>query len=368
MQVVIASESEDELRRYRAELLGRGNDCAATDLTPYGGLKLRLTRKPAAELAVVVLDPANEAGGLDAIRTARGFGVPVVAVGPEGHTPLIIQATRLGAKYVEAERFAQDFESVIEELKASGAVALTRGFCVAMTSPLPGCGVTTIASLLAHIWGRSSPGKVGLAEFGRDTPELALNLGVDVPHSVADLARDSAHMDTAMFLAALGPEKSGVRLLGSPPGTIAPSTIEPAVLRKLIVLLRTAFEYCVLDLGHGLYPSSIEAMGLSETVLVVTRVDVPAIRLTREYLRALSAAGISNSKIKVVANRYDQSGHLPWKQVQEALKHEPIAWVPDDPATVNDGLRVGMPVTDRSPRSGLIKRMTELTTKLGTPA
>lgn len=368
MQVVIASDSVDERRDYRTAVLGRGHQCTAKDVTGYNELKLRLSQQPGAELVLIGLSPELTARGLDAIRTGRSFNVPVVAVGPSGDAELIIQATRLGAKYIDARKFGPDLDNVIEEFRAAGTVTLSRGFCVAVTSALAGSGVTTIASALASYWGRMAPGKVALAELGSETPELALDLGVEPTHSVADLARDEPQMDATMLLQAMTPEKHGLRLLASPAGTLEPPNLSAEVARKVLVLLRSSFQYAVADVGHRLTTAAQEAVGISEAVLLVSRADVPAIRLTREYQRALMGIGIAASKIHVVVNRYDQSGHLPWKKVQEGLKTEPAAWLPDDPGAVNSALKNGEPLAHGSPRSALARKVAELAAKLGVPA
>src|SRR5260370_36853211 len=100
MQVVLAAGAGGDQSRNRLDVSGLGLSCSASDCISYADLKVRLSQKPRAELVLVFLSPAAPADGLNAIRTARNFSLPVVAVGPSVDAQVIIQATRLGAQFV----------------------------------------------------------------------------------------------------------------------------------------------------------------------------------------------------------------------------------------------------------------------------
>jgi pilus assembly protein CpaE len=159
---------------------------------------------------------------------------------------------------------------------------------------------------------------------------------------------------------AMAAEKNGVRVLASKPETLSGPTLEAGVMRKIVTLLRSAYSYTALDLGFGVAPAALEAMRLSEAVVVVSRIDVPGIRLTRNYLNTLVEAGIPKNRLQVVMNRYGQNGQMQWKKAEAALPMPAAIWVPDDPRAVNHALNDGQPVVQNSRSSSMARRFAEL--------
>lgn len=360
MQVVIANENSEDRTRNRLDVSGLGMTCLAPDCVNFADLKFRLSQTPPVELVVVFVSPNNLAAGLDAIRAVRGFSIPVVAAGSSSDPQLIIQTTRLGAEFADAAKFVSDLEDVLERFRAAGTVALRRGHCVVVTAAGSGAGVTTVATNLAFAWGAKYANKVALAELSAGTPELALNLDLALAHTIADLCRDVDRLDAAMLDRAMSPAVAGVRVLASKQETLEAPVLSPATMRKVVVLLRTLFDRVTLDVGSGAAPAALEAMRLSEAVVVVSRIEVPSLRLTRKYINQLLDAGIPQNKLKLAMNRYGQSGQLDWKKAEAALPFPPDVWIPDDPGNVNSALNKGQAVAQYAGRSGVAKNITKL--------
>jgi pilus assembly protein CpaE len=232
-----------------------------------------------------------------------------------------------------------------------------------------GSGVTTVSSSLAFALGEQYPGRVLLAEIGTGVPELAIDLDIKAPYGVAELLRDRERMDSAMLRQTAVAHPGGVNILAYTAETLMPTPIDPATMRRLLVLFRSAYDFSVLDLGHGLSTSAHEAMQLAEAVVVVTRLDVPSLRLGRKYCRQLTKDGIPGEKLQIVANRYNQRGLVPWREVSTVLGLPVQAWVPDDPGTVNRALREGQPLRLASRRASITTSFAKLAKALnGVPA
>src|SRR5207237_4829604 len=95
--------------------------------------------------------------------------------------------------------------------------------------------------------------------------------------------------------------------------------LETTGLAELLLLLRQACDVAVLDLGHAARAAFLDAVLSADLVVLVTRLDVPGLRLSRQYLHDLLEAGTIESKIHVVANRYGQRRQVAWRSAHEAL-------------------------------------------------
>jgi pilus assembly protein CpaE len=210
----------------------------------------------------------------------------------------------------------------------------------------------------------AKPDPVALAELGSGTPELALALDLQPKHSLAELIRESERVDVSMIRDVAVPHAAGVSVLAYTPESLAPAAVTPAVARDFQVLLRSAFAWSVADAGHGLGAGTEELLTHSDAVVVVTRLDPPALRLTRRYLATLAEHGVPVEEVAVVANRYGQPGLVPWKKAEESLQANVFAWLPDDPASVNGALLAGRPLAEAAGRSRLARELAKLATEL----
>jgi pilus assembly protein CpaE len=153
---------------------------------------------------------------------------------------------------------------------------------------------------------------------------------------------------------------AGVAVLAYPPETLESVAIEAAPMRQMLHLLRSQCECTVLDLGHRLGTAAQEALKVADAVVLVIRLDVPALRLARRLLRSLLEQDVPQEKVRVVANRYGQSRQVGWKQAEEALGSKVHVWVPEDSGALNKALNQGQPLLSSAPRAKITRRLGEL--------
>jgi pilus assembly protein CpaE len=364
MRVIVASQSAPQREQLRAQFLGAGLECEAADCVSFAELEPRFAHAGADLIAVHVGDDAVPALALIEKTTAR-LSAPVLAIGHAGDPRLVIQALRGGAReYLDETKLREELPAALEKLQQAGVIRFKVGRTVAVTACCPGSGVTTVASNLAFALAQKHPKQVVLAELATDVPALALALDLQPRHTVGELVRDWDRADSAMLRQGLVEHAAGVQVLAHAPETLTADPVEPPAMRHLALLLRTLYDWTVLDLGHSAHAAAVEAMQLAEAVVVVTRLDVPALRLMRRYLQELQDRGIAKERIRPVANFYGQSKQLAWKDAQDALGMPLVVWLPDDPASVNQALNQGRPIVQLARRAKISKRILELAQQL----
>ncbi|OWK35263.1 Type II/IV secretion system ATPase TadZ/CpaE, associated with Flp pilus assembly [Fimbriiglobus ruber] len=313
---------------------------------------MRLARSPDAQLVLVLLEP-DLAAAEQTISLAFGqTGGPIAAV-TTAETPGLAPSGTIGVWSITELKAELARRVGIAERSAGGR----RGRVIAVTAALTGSGVTTVATGLA--FALAGGGSVLLGEFGAPVPELALHLDLKPQHSVGDLLRAGDRMDVSMIRHAAVRHPAGVDVLGYPPDTLAVESPTRAAARDFQVLLRAAYDWVVLDAGHP-QPGGEELCRHADAVVVVTRLDLPALRLTRRYVEALTDAGVPAGTLLLAANRYGQSGLVPWRQAEKALALPVKAWLSDDPWAVNRALAEGQPLVKSAPRAGLTKELARL--------
>jgi pilus assembly protein CpaE len=363
MRVIVAADRPADRERCRVAALAAGLTCERGDCGDTAQLAARLAREPAAQVVLVGLGDSPDSGLAALAQAAAVADTVAVAVGRTDDADLIQRAITAGARrYLDADRLTDQLPVALTGLGREGAVALKRGKLIAVVSAQPGSGVTTVATAVAFALAEEKAGAVALAEVGTGVPELALDLNLTVVNSLEQFVERSEDADAGMARAAAVEHKGGVWVLAYKAETLRPAAVSAADAGRLLTVLRAGFDWTVLDLGHGADGGNAEFIAQADRVIVVTRQDVPAIRLTRKLVGKLGVAPAE--RLLLVANRYGQAGHLAWKKVEEGLKVPVKEWIPDDPAGVNAALAAGEPLTTAARGSGVVKSARTLAKQL----
>jgi pilus assembly protein CpaE len=235
---------------------------------------------------------------------------------------------------------------------------------ISVVAAAPGTGVTTIASNLAFALGEKHPQRVALAELGLGVPELALALDLKPRHSIADLAQSWERLDATMLSQTLIEHPGGVHILAHQPETLAAPPLVSQAMQRTLLLLKVLYNYVVLDLGHLTDDSIVEALGLSEQVVLALRLDVPSLRLTRRLVHELGQRGLSPERVRLVANRYGQRKQVGWKEAEKAIGLPIVEYIPDDSTNLNAALNQGIPLLRLARRAGITRTFDKLASRL----
>jgi pilus assembly protein CpaE len=356
------SPGRDELRQV---VLNTGLECGSEDCVAFGKLLPRLVL---GNFDVVLVDVgANPKAGLEAINAAsRKAAVPVLAIGAGDDANVVLQALKSGARhFLDRSKPRDELIVAMEKLHRVDKVSYRRGKTIAVTAAVPGAGVTTVSSGLAFALAEKHPRLVALAELGTDVPELALNLDLQPTHTLSQVMRDWDRIDGSTLRQAMFDHPAGVQILVDPPGEPHPVAIESAPCKQLIALFKSLYDYTVVDLGHGaIGPAAHQVLAMAEAVVIVIRLDVPSLRLTKMYLAKLEQLGVTEEAIFLVANRYGQRRQLPWRKAEETLGLPVRDWLPDDPGTLNSALNHGSPLVQTARRARITRRFDQMAKSL----
>jgi pilus assembly protein CpaE len=227
-----------------------------------------------------------------------------------------------------------------------------------------GLGVTTVAANLAVSLASRASESVLLVDLDSRQSDIATFLNLRTTYSVLDAFENVGRMDESFLRGLLVKHGSGLWVL---PGPQRMERIQFGAepVRIGLEVMRSYFDHIVLDLRHDLDPGTVAALELSDTILYLTSVDVPAIRSAMAGLAAFRQLGVSQQRLKVVVMRDDTSEDMTTKQVRDALGL-PIFWrVPNDYQAVMSSINTGNPVVLASPRSKIARSVTQLSDWVG---
>ncbi len=332
-----------------AEALGD----APTTASSFDELGVLLRSQP--DVDTIVLGPSiDQELALEFAERQRAANptVGVILVRRRIDAAMLTQAIRSGIREVVAER---DVQAVVEAVNRShqltyalrhpGESMITQadsdaGHLISIFSPKGGAGKTTFAVNVG----------VTLASRGYSTLLLDLDLAFgDVPislglrpeHDFQEVVNMGERIDAAALKRLVTVHDSGLHVLAPPTDPGVHERVTTPMLRKLVHVATAEYQYVLADTAPSLDERSITVMENSETVFLLTTLDIPSLKNLKIALETLRLVNFPLDRLKVVMNRADSKVGLDANEVEKTLGVPVIGFIPSSrlvPAATNRGV------------------------------
>lgn len=238
-----------------------------------------------------------------------------------------------------------------------------RGEVVSVYNPSGGMGTTTVAVNLAAT----------LAAQGHSTALVDLNLlSRDIsafldlaPRYALDSVQSKIGLVDASFLKSiLVPHSSGVQVLDGPENLLEAGKIAPELIREVIALLHTIFDYTVIDTGGELFGCNLATFGHSDKILFNTVLNLPSLRNAKRYLAALQEEGFGRGRVKLVLNRHTPKEDIRVSDAEKVLSTKAYQTLPNCYTDVKSSINKGVPLVQCYPKSPFTKAMEQMARQL----
>ena len=189
-----------------------------------------------------------------------------------------------------------------------------------------GAGASTLAVNLAmHLRRpkrrREPPKRVCLIDLDLQFGDLANMLDLPAQGDLGEIIRTPQRLDGALLHTAALTHASGLQLLAAPVQPLPLDAMGADTAARLLELARDEFDYVVVDLPLGLASWTESVLVRLDQLLLVTQLNVPAVRQARRFLEMLKDEGLFGVPVAIVVNRhawrFGQSGRL--RQSEKAL-------------------------------------------------
>jgi pilus assembly protein CpaE len=309
---------------------------------------------------VVVLGGNIDSGG--AFRLASDYRVTrptlsVILVRRRIETSLLADAMRHGVREVVEERdlsglnqAVQRAERLAGELRMVGETGPAptgrkRGTVITVFSAKGGCGKTTIATNLAALLAQERHETVCLVDLDLAFGDVGIALQLVPARSIADAVAMGATLDSEGLEALLTPHSSGLQVLSAPLGPDAKENVKPDLVFRIIDLLAATFDVVIVDTPPAFDDTTLAAFDRTDTLLVLTTPDVPAVKNLKLSLETLHLINFPTQQVRVVLNRADAKVGLTAGDIEKSVKFPISARVPssrDVPAAINRGVAISV--------------------------
>jgi pilus assembly protein CpaE len=329
-RVVRAADPDEAMAAVAAE----GRDVLATiigpSLTDRDALALAGALQQGTPDISVLLIRRQESGEL--IRQALNVGVKGVLSSASDETAVRTAAARaVEIARTLRGRLGGGAPTDNGEGRAPGKV-------VTVFSSKGGCGKTFLSTNLAVSLARNGA-EVALVDLDLHFGDVAIMLHLFPSHTIYDAAQNPS-LDALSLKSFLTRHDSGIWALVAPTEPTVADTINPGTIGNILKLLRSAFDYVVIDTPPAFSEPVLAAFDESDWLVMLATLDVPSIKNLRLTLQTMELLHFPKGRIRVVVNRADSKVGLRMPDVEKLLSSPVDTTIPSSrsvPLSVNKG-------------------------------
>lgn len=318
-----------------------------------------LDRDPRETLVVIgPRAPVSEALAFAAQLRMSRPAVGVILTRHEADVALLTHALQAGIREVVR---AGDDAALVDACRRSYEVsrrmaadtpvvqqAERRGQIVTVFAAKGGCGKTTLATNLGVVLANGTGQEVCIVDLDLAFGDVAISMQLDPARTVVDALPMAGHLDSAGAASLLTRYRPGLEILLAPVTPGDAEKITPALVGELLTVLRGIFDYVVVDTPAQFSEHVLIAMDSSDQHVLLTTLDVPALKNLRVTLDMLDMLSYPRDIRSVVVNRADSKVGLSLEHVEHVVRCPISARVPSSRA-VPISINKGTPITLDSP-------------------
>jgi pilus assembly protein CpaE len=326
----------------------------------------------------IVLGPAVDleaaASLADTLRVTRP-AISVILIRRRVDTIVLAEALRSGMREVVDERDLTGLGSAItrahqvwQALNGSAGAAPdgNRGKLITVFSPKGGVGKTTLAVNLALALSERNTRKVCLVDLDLAFGDVAITLQLFPARTMADVVHLESGLDFPVLEPLLTRYDDSVSALVAPVQPDAKDSIPAQLIGRVLGLLKSQFEYVVVDTSPAFDEYALQAFDETDEMLLVTTLDVPTLKNVKVAVETLDLLNFPKTKRHLILNRADDKVGLTPDKVESTLAMPIAASIPTS-SQVAHATNSGEPIVSAQPKhavsqaiNGLARRLSAL--------
>ena len=293
--------------------------------------------------------------------------VKIVALSDLSTTSSIIRALRAGAceyltKPVTETAFCTLIRAFSENDDEVGANSCK---VISTFSNKGGIGKTSIAVNTAVEIADMTKEKVALIDLNLQLGDVSTFLDLNPGFDIAYIVKNLDNMDDSELIQSLSQYKNSTLYVVADPVNIEKSKeISSEQIEALIKRLKKIFSYIIIDVSTSIDAKSIKALDISDVILLIAIVNLPAIRNLQRCKNLFEKLGYSAEKIKLVLNRYMENEEIKTSDIEDVVKQKVYWKIPNNYLTMMSAVNKGEPVSRINPDSNIAVNYKEFASKL----
>ncbi len=283
----------------------------------------------------------------------------------------VLQAMRAGAHDVLCKPVREiDLRIAAEKalkVQARREPEECRGKIITVYSNKGGNGTTTIVANLAEALVSGYGKRVIVVDLVLAHGDVTMFFNVQPSYTILDLSKTGGKADREYLDTVLVRHPSGVHILADPPRIEDAEQISAQQVREMLQTLRTMFDIVIVDTPHTFDERTLTALEMSDTILLVTLLNLPALKNTQRSIELFCRLGLFDERVKLVLSRYLPNDEIPKESIEGIMNCSIFYAVPNDYPTVLSSVNRGRLLSEFAPDKEITQAFRAMAMRLEGP-
>lgn len=368
LRVAICDPNETSRESIKKSLIGMDQVWLEADSSRYE-LFPDIVEQANPDVAIVDID-GDEGKALALVeqiaKSHPQCGVVVVSSLADGQ--LILRSMRAGAReFLNSPVKIEELVGALDRVAAAsgGDNRSKSGQIITFAGASGGVGTTSIAVNVAVSMAQNPEFSIALVDLDLALGDADVFLDMIPEYTLLDVTQNISRLDLALLRKSLTKHESGVYLLPRPVQIEDLTTISEDNFRRVLGLLKASFSHVIVDLSKTYNRLDIAALESSDTVVLLTQLDLPCLRNVVRLFSAFEVYENVSSKVKVVVNRSGlDKTQISADKAEETIDREIYARVPNNYFVISECRNNGVPLITQAPKAAVTVAIQELAHKL----
>lgn len=229
-----------------------------------------------------------------------------------------------------------------------------------------GVGTTTVAvNLAVSLAEQKDIQSVALIDMNLLFGDIPLFLEIEPKYNWSEITKNISRLDDTFLKNILSVDASGVCVLPSPSYLSDQNVATPAIMERLLVVMRRMFDFVIIDGGQSLDNISLKILELSDTLILISVLSLPCLANTNKLLRTFNDLGFPPEKnIKIIINRFLKKTDISIKDAETSLEKKIFWTIPNDYRTTVSATNRGKALAQFAPREEITQNFRKLAFEL----
>jgi pilus assembly protein CpaE len=193
--------------------------------------------------------------------------------------------------------------------------------------------------------------------------DVAITLQLFPARTLADAIPLESGLDADSLDSLLTPHRDGIHTLVAPVQPDAKDAIPASLVGKVLRLLKSKFEFVVVDTAPSFDEHVLQAIDETNELLLITTLDIPTLKNVKIAVETLDLLNFPKGQRRLILNRADDKVGLTAEKVENTLCMSISASIPTSPQ-VASSTNSGEPILSSLPRHAVSKAITALAEEL----
>jgi len=334
------------------------------DINMPGMDGIRATEAISAEVPIAQVIMMSVQGETDYLRRAMLAGARDFLVKPFGADELANTIRRVYE--LDADRRTRIAAMARSPEQSDGA---RHGRIITMFSPKGGVGRTVIGVNLAVAIRQLTGARVAIADCNLQFGDVGIMLNLAANKTIQDvLHREADELTPEVMSSVMATHSCGLRVLLAPSRPEVAELFTAEHMKALLHSLQRDYDYIVVDTWTTFQDLMLTVFDLSDRIVLLTTLDIPAVKNIRMFLEVCEALGYGRDKVMLVLNRADSTGGINVEDIEDSLRHHVTARLVSAGPLVTASINSGVPFMIRQPDAPISRNVFQVARHMLTEA